>query len=176
MPAASREPTAAICFSKQIQTGGSGRRKRVSARHQVKRPGRSFDRVHALSEAGAAEESDTGLLAFFIRCGSLSGSATSPAPASVRFGPDVFADALVPSRRVVAAFSPPIRKIDRRTRCRDVSAASRPAPLPPMVIGSPNRRVNRIPQIQRQSSKISIPAIPRSGRGASRSDSIHRDA
>jgi hypothetical protein len=45
-----------------------------------------------------------------------------------------------------------------------------------MVIGSPNRTVNRIRQIQRQSSKTSISAIALEARDALRSDSIHRDA
>jgi hypothetical protein len=50
---------------------GSGRRKRVSARHQVKRPDRNFRRSSRFSKSGPAEEPGTALLAFFIRCGSV---------------------------------------------------------------------------------------------------------
>jgi hypothetical protein len=72
-------------------TGGSGRRKRVSARHQVKRLDRPFEGF-ALSKTGPAEE--TG----FLRSVRVSWSAISPSPtkAHVKSGPDVFADALVP--------------------------------------------------------------------------------
>jgi hypothetical protein len=50
---------------------GSGRRKRVSARHQVKRPDRNFRRSSLFSKSGPAEEPGSALLAFFIRCGSV---------------------------------------------------------------------------------------------------------
>jgi len=44
-----------LLLKEQFPTGGSGRRKRVSARHQVKRLDRIF-REFALSKAGPAEE------------------------------------------------------------------------------------------------------------------------
>ena len=67
----------------------------MSARHQVKRLDRPFEEL----ETGPAEE-----ISFFVRCGSFS-SAISPAifKAQVKFGPDVFADALVPNAAAVDA-------------------------------------------------------------------------
>jgi hypothetical protein len=80
-----------ICFPEAIHPGGSGWRKRVSARHQVKRLDR-LSKKGSLFEVGPAEE--TG---FFVRCGPPFGSAISPGPKPiVKSDPDVFADALVP--------------------------------------------------------------------------------
>jgi hypothetical protein len=62
----------------------------VSARHQVKRPDRSFEEF-ASRKSDQAEE--TG----FLRSVRIAWSAVSPAARpSVKSGPDVFADALVP--------------------------------------------------------------------------------
>jgi hypothetical protein len=73
----------------------SGRRKRVSARHQVKRLDRIFEEF-ALGKTGPAEE--TG----FLRSVRIFRSAISPASKpQVKSGPDVFADALVPSAAAV---------------------------------------------------------------------------
>ncbi len=47
MPATSQEPSGSFASRSEFQTGGSGRRKRVSARHQVKRSGLVFDRVRS---------------------------------------------------------------------------------------------------------------------------------
>jgi hypothetical protein len=74
----------------------SGRRKRVSARHQVKRLDRIFEEF-ALGKTGPAEE--TG----FLRSVRIFRSAISPASKQVKSGPDVFADALVPSAAAVDA-------------------------------------------------------------------------
>jgi hypothetical protein len=75
----------------------SGRRKRVSARHQVKRLDRIFEEF-ALGKTGPAEE--TG----FLRSVRIFRSAISPASKpQVKSGPDVFADALVPGAAAVDA-------------------------------------------------------------------------
>jgi hypothetical protein len=50
---------------------GSGRRKRVSARHQVKRPDRKIPSEFALSEKRSGRRTRHCLPAFFTRCGSL---------------------------------------------------------------------------------------------------------
>jgi hypothetical protein len=80
----------------KFKSDGSGRRKRVSARHQVKRLDQSFEELSALSKTGLAEE--TG----FLRSVRILISAISPAVfAQVKSGPDVFADALVPQSRCI---------------------------------------------------------------------------
>jgi hypothetical protein len=97
MPATSQEPSGRFASRSEFQTGGSGRRKRVSARHQVKRLHRTFDRACSFRKPARQKKR-----VFFIGAdpkvrnfiGALS---------QLRFGPDVFADALVPSRRVVVA-------------------------------------------------------------------------
>jgi hypothetical protein len=63
----------------------------VSARHQVKRPDRTFEQLTALSKTGPAEE--TGFLRS-VRI--LSPQFHRRSFAQVKSGPDVFADALVP--------------------------------------------------------------------------------
>jgi hypothetical protein len=70
----------------------SGRRKRVSARHQVKRLDRIFERVRSF-------ESRSGRRNKFSSFGAdLKGPQFHPAPKpQVKSGPDVFADALVQS-------------------------------------------------------------------------------
>jgi len=76
--------------------------------------------------------------------------------AGVRFGPDVFADALVrhPARRR-PGFSFPNSEI---RSSRIAVGAAYPPRLFAMVIGSPNRTVNRIPKIRDNPAK---PAFPR---------------
>src|SRR5260221_6041096 len=71
--------------------GGSGRRKRVSARHQVKR----LDRIlvkGSLFRKPVRQKNQV----FFVRCGFLSSGISPALFAEVKSGPDVFADALVP--------------------------------------------------------------------------------
>jgi hypothetical protein len=76
----------------QVRSGGSGRRKRVSARHQVKRLDRILERVRSFKNRSGRRNRF-----FFVRCGSHGElrSFTGPKP-QVKSGPDVFADALVP--------------------------------------------------------------------------------
>jgi hypothetical protein len=47
MPATSQEPQDGLLLEANFKAGGSGRRKRVSARHQVKRLNRHFGRVRS---------------------------------------------------------------------------------------------------------------------------------
>jgi hypothetical protein len=61
----------------------------VSARHQVKRLDRTFDGLHA-QEADPAEETS-----FFVRCGPNLVRSFILGSCEMKFGPDVFADALV---------------------------------------------------------------------------------
>jgi hypothetical protein len=71
-------------------SGGSGRRKRVSARHQVKR----LDRF-VFSGVSSDGNGFGGRTSFFIGAGPKIRNLTG-APCRSRFAPDVFADALVP--------------------------------------------------------------------------------
>jgi hypothetical protein len=71
MPARHTSHQDSLLLEANSKPGGSGRRKRVSARHQVKRPDRSFRRSSLFPKYGPAEEPGIALLAFFIRCGSV---------------------------------------------------------------------------------------------------------
>jgi len=94
MPARHKSLQDDLLLEADSKPDGSGRRKRVSARHQVKRRDRTFEGF-VLSEIGPVEETS------FLRSVRIFGSAISPAIfAQVKSDPDVFADALVPwSRR-----------------------------------------------------------------------------
>src|SRR6185437_10204603 len=90
MPARHTSPGDVSLLEAETNPKGSGRRKRVSARHQVKRLDRPFERVRS-SKTGPAEE--TG----FLRSVRISGPQFHRALVPVmKSGPDVFADALVP--------------------------------------------------------------------------------
>ena len=78
-----------ICSSEQIQIGWLGRRKRVSARHQVKRLDR-LSEGFALPKPVRQKKQ-----VFFLGAESLLRNFTGP-KARLKSGPDVFADALVP--------------------------------------------------------------------------------
>jgi hypothetical protein len=99
MPATSQEPQDGLLLEANFKAGGSGRRKRVSARHQVKRLNRHFGRVRS-DETGSAEEAQypywRSSFGADPKVRSFSGGFRR-----LRFGPDVFADALVPLRRSV---------------------------------------------------------------------------
>jgi hypothetical protein len=132
----------------------SGRRKRVSARHQVKRLDRDPEEF-ALSKNGPAEEIS------FLRsvriCGPQFHRCSS---AQVKSGPDVFADALVPDAAQPLPGGPDLqtsRSLDHRfcdapaapgRACRMPPAQCKRAAPPPdhqtavMVIGWPKARVN----------------------------------
>ncbi len=103
----------------EFQTGGSGRRKRVSARHQVKLSGRGF-RQGSLWRKQARRKKEV----FFIGADPKLRNFTG-ACRRLGFGPDVFADALVPCRRIVARRSIPPKTCSRPitasagTRCGD---------------------------------------------------------
>src|SRR6185437_5643867 len=99
MPARHTSPGDVSLLEAETNPKGSGRRKRVSARHQVKRLDRPFERVRS-SKTGPAEE--TG----FLRSVRISGPQFHRALVPVvKSGPDVFADALVPRPRGVLLFS-----------------------------------------------------------------------
>jgi len=97
MPARHKSLQRGLLLEADFKLTGSGRRKRVSARHQVKRLDRPF-------EGFALCQDRSGRRNKFLRSVRLPpGSAISPAsrpqPAlwpKVKSGPDVFADALVP--------------------------------------------------------------------------------
>ena len=73
-----------------FQPGGSGRRKRVSARHQVKRLDRPFERARSCENRSGRRNQ---LSSFGADLWSAISSGSKP---SMKSGPDVFADALVP--------------------------------------------------------------------------------
>lgn len=91
MPARHTSPQIELLLKERISTGGSGRRKRVSARHQVKRLDRCFKRVRSFENRSGRRNR-----VFFVRCGSHDPQfyRRSQSP-RVKSGPDVFADALV---------------------------------------------------------------------------------
>jgi len=90
MPATSHEPSGRFASRSGFYTGGSGRRKRVSARHQVKR----LDRPSGNSFFGKPVRQKKQV--FFVRCGSTVRNFTGAETPIVKSDPDVFADALVP--------------------------------------------------------------------------------
>jgi hypothetical protein len=123
-----------------------------------------FSMEFALAKTGSAEERS-----FLHRCGS-KGPRFHRRLRRLGFGPDVFADALVPRRRVVdaRALISQIPKVDLPESQRSPDAGRRAAFLrvgaaeprcrvlrdiapgiAPMVIALPNGRVNRIPRITR---------------------------
>jgi hypothetical protein len=90
MPARHKSLQDDLLFEADFKSDSSGRRKRVSARHQVKRPDRTF-------EGFVLFENRSGRRNKFSSFGADLRSAISPAVfAQVKSGPDVFADALVP--------------------------------------------------------------------------------
>ena len=136
MPATSQEPSGRFASRSEFQTGGSGRRKRVSARHQVKRLDRTF-RQGSLWRKPARQKKEV----FFIGADPKVRNFTG-AVRQLRFGPDVFADALVPRRRLPPGALIPKKSYDARLAAHGFM----PARIAPMVIALPNDRVNRIPQ------------------------------
>src|SRR5882757_5123044 len=94
MPATSQEPSGRFASRSEFKAGGSGRRKRVSARHQVKRLNRHFGRARP-NETGSAEEAQYPYWRSSFGADPKVRSFTGGFR-RVRFGPDVFADALVP--------------------------------------------------------------------------------
>jgi len=100
MPATSQEPQDGLLLEADFKVGGSGRRKRVSARHQVKRLNRHFGRVRS-NETGSAEEAQYPYWRSSFGADPKVRSFTGGVR-RLRFGPDVFADALVPCRRAIA--------------------------------------------------------------------------
>jgi hypothetical protein len=112
----------------------------VSARHQVKRLHRIFRQGSLWLKAVRQKKA-----VFFIGADPKVRNFTG-APCRLRFGPDVFADALVPRRGIAARrFDfPKIAKLSiprPAASCREHVAA--------MVIALPNGRVNRIPRTLR---------------------------
>jgi hypothetical protein len=101
MPARHESLLKTICFQSRFKSDGSGRRKRVSARHQVKRLDRFFEEF-ALMKTGPAEETS------FLRSVriSIGPQFHRRSLAQVKSGPDVFADALVPCAAPMAAGVP----------------------------------------------------------------------
>jgi hypothetical protein len=93
MPATSQEPSGRFASRSEFQTGGSGRRKRVSARHQVKRLHR-HSAGFALTKTGSAEEAQYPYWRSSFGADPKVRSFTGGFR-RLRFGPDVFADALV---------------------------------------------------------------------------------
>jgi hypothetical protein len=160
MPARHTSPQNRFASQKQIPTGGSGRRKRVSARHQVKRLDGISQRVRSFRKPVRQKKQ-----VFFVRCGSLR-SAISPAKAQVKSGPDVFADALVLSEPQPMRRSAPVSPLPRlvlsvhgsrpgRGGIAAPAADSRSWPdtrrarnVARMVIVVRNRTVNQIPRIR----------------------------
>jgi hypothetical protein len=65
MPATSQEPRDGPFLETDFNPGSSGRRKRVSARHQVKRLDRTFEELAPRSPVRQKKQ------VFFVRCGSL---------------------------------------------------------------------------------------------------------
>jgi hypothetical protein len=90
MPATSQEPSGRFASRSEFQTGGSGRRKRVSARHQVKRLDRTFDRACSFRKP-ARQKKEVFFIGADLKVRNFTGALRQ-----LRFGPDVFADALVP--------------------------------------------------------------------------------
>ena len=100
MPARHKSLQDDLLLEADFKSDSSGRRKRVSARHQVKRLDRTFEELALL-------ENRSGRRNRFSSFGAdLQWSAISPAVSkpNVKSGPDVFADALVP--RAGAACAP----------------------------------------------------------------------
>ena len=147
---------------------GSGRRKRVSARHQVKRLDRPFERVRS-SKNGPAEE--TG----FLRSVRISDPQFHRGPKpSVKSGPDVFADALVPriagglSFQAVEPGAPAFLHPQKYPMpfpaspgVRRPFAAEAGPRLRRMVIGCRNGRVNRIRRSSGNARQTGASVIPR---------------
>jgi hypothetical protein len=128
MPATSQEPS------------GSGRRKRVSARHQVKRLDRIFDRACSFRKPVRQKKE-----VFFIGADPKVRNFTG-ALRQLRFGPDVFADALVPQ---AGAMSPAVLIPENPKKPVSSPPGFMPRTIAAMVIALPNRKVNRIPQTPR---------------------------
>jgi hypothetical protein len=78
--------------------GGSGRRKRVSARHQVKRLDRIFRKSSLNSKNRSGRRNKLSSFGADL-CSAISPANSSP----VQSGPDVFADALVPQAGAIDA-------------------------------------------------------------------------
>jgi len=153
MPATSQEPSGRLPRPGRVRKAAAP----VDEEGVGETSGQTAGALLALAKA-VRQKNPILLLAFFIRCGSLYPQSHRPRP-GLRFGPDVFADALVPRRR-----SRPHCFSHRHSEwpsgvpalLRRLPRAAQIALLAPMVIVSPNRTVNRIPQIARQSSKTAV--------------------
>lgn len=162
-----------------LQPGGSGRRKRVSARHQVKRLDRPFERARSC-------ENRSGRRSQFSSFGADFWSAiSSGSKPFMKSGPDVFADALVPlpwlsparqlSRISQSKLSPSTAEVPeasavtpgrQRSGPVAVTATGCEVRLPRMVIVSRNGRVNRIPEPASNPCQIGVLRFPGGPRGA----------
>jgi hypothetical protein len=139
----------------------------VSARHQVKRLDRTFDRACSFRKPARQKKE-----VFFIGADPEVRSFTG-ALRQLRFGPDVFADALVPRWCIVAARGSipenlktpvsPRRASCPVRRCGNGYRFAKPQGKP----NSPNSAVTQ---------QTSAFALLRRSRGEIRSDSIHREA
>jgi hypothetical protein len=133
MPATSQEPSGRFASQSEFQAGGSGRRKRVSARHQAKRLDRIFDRA-------CSSENRLGRRKKFSSSVRIQRSAISPgALRQLRFGSDVFADALVP--QAGACRRPRFHPQKSQNACL-ARAGLHPGTIAAMVIALPNGTVN----------------------------------
>jgi hypothetical protein len=90
MPATSQRPSGRSASRCGFQSEGSDRRKRVSARHQVKRPDRGFEELAPRKSFRQKKQ------VILVRCGSHGPRFHRSPSSSVKSVPDVFADALVP--------------------------------------------------------------------------------
>jgi hypothetical protein len=182
MPARHKSPQDDLP-KRQFQSEGSGRRKRVSARHQVKR----LDRIS--EELAPPKPVRQKKQVFFVRCGSPQGGLQFHRGESsqVKSGPDVFADALVP-RNVL---------VPRNGLCSDSPRFWRPALLdfqiptslscsaPPalrlrrrlsaMVIVVRSPKVNRIQRSQGKACAAATSAIRRPFPVPAHLHPVHRD-
>jgi hypothetical protein len=141
MPATSQEPPGRFASQSEFQTGGSGRRKEGVGETSGQTAVPLFSIEFALAKAGRQKKE-----VFFIGADPKVRNFIG-APCPLRFGPDVFADALVPQ---AGALSSPAVLIPKNLK----TPVSNPPGLIPgcvvaMVIALPNLRVNRIPRTPR---------------------------
>jgi hypothetical protein len=138
----------------------------VSARHQVKRSGRRF-RQGSLWRKPVRRKKEV----FFIGADPTVRSFTG-AVRRLGFGPDVFADALAPRRRVVALRSVS-QKIPRRSSRRTTASAGIRCGDGYRFAKRQGKSNSANPAVIQQNNRFCDFAA---ARRQSRSDSIHRDA
>jgi hypothetical protein len=145
-------------FRSGLNSESSGRRKRVSARHQVKR----LDRISkgVPFKTGPAEE--TGFLRS-VRTSLEIRNFAGPHEPGLKSGPDVFADALVPRNTLVPWPAPrssaPFPSQLHFRESADAEPAWRAGDVAAMVIVPPNGRVNRTSPLAVASCAAVISAI-----------------